>query len=64
MTPLLDYQGAADLLGVSKRTVERLTRSNALPHVRVTPRRVRFRQEDVERYAEQSLLPRPGWGRE
>ncbi len=47
---LLDYDGVAVLLGISKRTLQRLVESKALVPVYVSPHRPRFRIEDIAEY--------------
>lgn len=47
--PLLKYQQAADLLGVSRTTVRRLCYGKVLPHVKVGDS-VRIRRADLEAY--------------
>jgi len=47
---LLDRQRAAALLGVSDRTLDRIT---DIPRVRLSARRVAYRRADLERYVEQ-----------
>lgn len=47
---LLDRQRAAALLGVSDRTLDRIT---DIPRVRLSPRRVAYRRIDLEKYVEQ-----------
>lgn len=46
----LSYTAAAELLSVSRRTVERLVASGELPHVRIAGRLVRIALSDVEAY--------------
>lgn len=48
--PLLTAQQVADLLAVSVKTVERLTKQGKLPCYRLSDTRTRrFRQDDVQR---------------
>jgi excisionase family DNA binding protein len=44
----LDKNAVADLLGVSKRTVENLMARRCLAYVRLSPRAIRFKRADVE----------------
>lgn len=62
MTPLLNKQEAATILGIGVRTLERLTARGTIPHVRPV-RRVLYRPEDLERFAQAQTLPRPEWRR-
>jgi excisionase family DNA binding protein len=47
LRPLLRRREVADVLGVSVRSIDRLTHSGALPRVKIGDRAVRFRGEDV-----------------
>jgi excisionase family DNA binding protein len=50
----------ATLLGVSYQTVLRLARLNQLPHVRLTPKSIRFNREDVLKFVEsKTVKPQP-----
>ena len=42
----------AERLGISQRTVERLTREGFLPHYRLGHRLLRYRWQDVEKVLE------------
>jgi excisionase family DNA binding protein len=57
LRPLLRRREAAELLGVSARTVDRLAEAGALPRVRVGERSVRFRAEDVIALVERGREP-------
>ena len=48
---LVDERTAAQLLGVSPRTIWTLRQRGELPYVRVGPRLVRYRPADLERWA-------------
>lgn len=48
-SPMLTYAQVADLLGVSKRTVQRLKESRKLPFHQVGGQ-VRFSRQDIARY--------------
>lgn len=47
---LIKKPEAAELLGVSMRTLEKLISRGALPAYKVGPKLVRLRVEDIERY--------------
>jgi excisionase family DNA binding protein len=58
--PFLTKPKAAEVLGVSARTLDRLRDRGALPAVQYLPRgRVRFRAADVERLLDPEPRPRP-----
>lgn len=46
---------AADILGTCTRTVERYARNGAFPRVHLSPRKVRYPLDQVERYARQGM---------
>lgn len=48
---LLDYQGAADLLGISVNALRGKVHRGTIPHVRLGARTVRFRKGDLVRGA-------------
>ena len=50
---LLEKDAVAKRLSISERTVERLVASGELPHIRISPRRIRFTQEIVDEFIEQ-----------
>lgn len=47
-SPLLDVCAAASLLGVKPATLWKLRDAGTLPCIRVSPRKIFFRREDVE----------------
>lgn len=49
---LLDRNAAANLLGISNRTLDRLS---DLPRVRLTERRIVYRRADIVKYIEQRV---------
>lgn len=63
MTPprLLSRQQAADTLGISTRTLDRLAAEAKIAHVRVAPRAVKYHPAELERYIRAQTLPREEW---
>ncbi|MFI8773865.1 helix-turn-helix transcriptional regulator [Gordonia sp. NPDC062954] len=55
MKPLMQVGEVSDAIRVSPATVTRLTRTGALPGVRVSPRRWAWRPEDVEEYVKSRI---------
>jgi len=55
---LLDADEAAQLLRVSKKHIYEMCRSQALPHLRVGVRAVRFSRRDLNSWVEQNLRGR------
>ena len=55
---LLDYDGVSALLGVSKRTLQRLVKSGALVPVYVSARSPRFPIEDIAEFRLRGIEPR------
>lgn len=55
LAPLLSIEDVADVFGLSRRTVERMIARGEIPIVRVGPRAIRFRPEDIR-----ALIQR-GW---
>ena len=53
---LLDIDGVAAALGVSPKTVRRMTRARLLPHLRVG-RQIRFRAVDIATWQAAQLVP-------
>lgn len=53
--PLLTVPEVADLLGCSPKSVERMMARGDLPKVKLSPRMVRVRSEDVQRLIEGHL---------
>ena len=53
MKPLLKTKDVCELLGVSTSTVRRLTKSGQLRCISLSSRFVRFRESDVEKFAEE-----------
>ena len=51
-TALIKKPEAADLLGISVRTLEKMIARGALPAYRVGPKSVRLRREDIDDYLE------------
>ena len=51
-TTLIKKPEAADLLGISVRTLEKMIARGALPAYRVGPKMVRLRREDIDDYLE------------
>lgn len=52
MTALIRKPEAADLLGISVRTLEKMIARGALPAYRIGPKTVRLRREDIDDYLE------------
>ena len=53
MKPLLKTKDVCELLGVSSRTVRRLTQSGQLRCISLSRNFVRFREEDVEQFVQE-----------
>lgn|GEM_PF-2678054 len=53
--PLLNRAEAADLLGVSQRTIRRYELQGLLPTVRLNRRMIRYRRIDIENMCEKFL---------
>ena len=51
-TALIKKPEAADLLGVSVRTLEKMIARGAIPAYKVGPKMVRLRREDIDEYLE------------
>ena len=51
-TALIKKPEAADLLGISVRTLEKMIARGSLPAYRVGPKSVRLRREDIDEYLE------------
>lgn len=51
-TALIKKPEAADLLGISVRTLEKMIARGSLPAYRVGPKSVRLRREDIDAYLE------------
>jgi excisionase family DNA binding protein len=51
-TALIKKPEAADLLGVSVRTLEKMIARGAIPAYKVGPKMVRLRREDIDDYLE------------
>ncbi len=51
-TALIKKPEAADLLGISVRTLEKMIARGSLPAYRVGPKSVRLRREDIDVYLE------------
>jgi len=51
-TALIKKPEAADLLGISVRTLEKMIARGSLPAYRVGPKSVRLRREDIDDYLE------------
>jgi excisionase family DNA binding protein len=47
---LLDAEGVAVKLGVTKRWVYAETRASRIPHVRLGPRYVRYREQSIDHW--------------
>jgi hypothetical protein len=60
---LLDYDSISVLLGISKRTLQRLVESEALHPDYVSPHRPRFRIEDIAEFRLRGIQ-RAGPGRD
>ena len=56
MKPLLNIKEVCELLGVCRKTVDRLHRDGFLPKVKVTARTIRFRADDVNRLVTRKTL--------
>lgn len=51
-TTLIKKPEAADILGVSVRTLEKMIARGALPAYKIGPKMVRLRREDIDEYLE------------
>ena len=51
-TTLIKKPEAAEILGVSVRTLEKMIARGALPAYRIGPKMVRLRREDIDDYLE------------
>lgn len=52
---LLLPQEVAEVLSVHRRTVDRWTKEGRLPTVRLSDKIIRFREEDVETFVQESI---------
>lgn len=57
LVPLLSLDDVAGVLGVSRRTIERMVTRGEIPIVRVGPRAIRVRAEDVQEFIRRGLIP-------
>jgi predicted DNA-binding transcriptional regulator AlpA len=57
--PLLDAAQVAERLGMPRTRVWELTRRGALPVVRISPRELRYRLEDLEAWINRRTTTRP-----
>jgi excisionase family DNA binding protein len=55
-SPLLDKQQAADFLNTSIWHIEYLIRHRRIPFVRVGPKIIRFKRDDLEEWIEASRI--------
>jgi len=53
---LLKAQEVADLLGISLKALRELVGARAIPFVRLSPRRLRFKASDVEAFIERHRI--------
>lgn len=51
-TALIKKPEAAEILGISVRTLEKMIARGALPAYRIGPKTVRLRREDIDAYLE------------
>ena len=56
MKPLLKTSDVCELLGVSRKTVNRLHRDGFLPKIKVGAQTVRYRQEDLDKLVQRRRL--------
>ena len=56
MKPLLKTSDVCELLGVSRKTVNRLHRDGFLPKIKVGAKTVRYRQEDLDKLVQRRRL--------
>ncbi len=56
MDKLINFQEAADMLGISKRTFLRLVHKGIFPVVKVSARLPRIRMSDIEAYIVSSTV--------
>ena len=57
--PLLTTAAAAKALSVSERTLRAIYERGEIAYVRVSPRRIAFRQSDIDKYiADRVVKPR------
>ena len=59
---LLDATQVAERLGIPRTAVWRLARDGSLPAVRLSPRRTRFTEHDVDRLIDRKTTTRPRTG--
>lgn len=62
MLRLLDYAEAARQLSMPPGTLYSLVHRRRIPHIRLGPRLVRFRQEDLERWLQTQTVEEQGQG--
>lgn len=55
MTPLIKKPEAAEILGVSVRTLEKMIGRGVIPAYKVGPKMVRLKAEDIESYIDGHL---------
>lgn len=55
MTRLLSKQQAAEILGVSVSTLDRMMNAKSINFVRIGLRRIGFRREDIDEYISTNL---------
>lgn len=60
LAPLLTYRDVARRLGVPVGTVHYWVCRNAIPHVRLGPRSVRFRPAEIERWLDERAVSATG----
>jgi len=55
---MLDYDEASAVLGLPKGTLYAMVSHRRIPHIRMGPRLVRFRREDLDKWLRtQTVLP-------
>ena len=57
VAPLLTAHEVADVLGLALRTIRRMVSRGELPIVRLGPRAIRFRPEDVQQLIRRGYIP-------
>jgi excisionase family DNA binding protein len=55
--PLLDYEGAATLLGVKISTLRNMVSRGQVPHIRLAARIVKFDPAELERWVDKCRQP-------
>lgn len=57
MPPLLNKKQAAECLGIGLSTLDRWIADREIPYIQLGPRRIAFKQADIEAYLEKQTVP-------